>query len=229
MLAYKAWRESQVRFLLGAAALGWFCGVFVVFRSGIRDGADKAYPTFIVDAIYAGGIRNLYVMFVIVLGLGGLLQERARGTAGFTLALPRQRARHVAVRAAIGLGEVAGLASMPTLAVMLLSPLMREAYPLDDALRFSAQWAAGGAVLFAGSFLLSVVLAGPYSALASSMAALLAYSLLVKVSVIRRFPSLNVFSMMGSPQLPVVGLVGAVLVTIAVVAFAAWMTEQQDF
>ena len=72
MLAYKAWRESEVRMLVTAGALLWFCALFVLFRSG-------------VGQIYEGALRYLFLVFVIVLGLGGLLQERARGSAAMTM------------------------------------------------------------------------------------------------------------------------------------------------
>lgn len=229
MLAYKAWRESQVRVLVSAAALAWFCALFVIARPGLRQALDRPYAEFVEDQIYGGGIRNLFVIFILVLGLGGLLQERARGTAAFTLSLPVHRARLVWVRGAIGLLEVAGLAAVPSLVVSTLSPFVHQSYPIAEALRWTAQWAAGGGVLFAGAFFLSILLAGTYAALATSMAALLVYALLVNLPAIRRFPSLNVFTLMASARLEPMALYAAVAVTAAVVLAAAAVTERQDF
>jgi hypothetical protein len=66
-LAYKAWRESQVRFFVSAAALVWFCSLFVTLRSGVRQALAEPFAEFVSDDIYGGGIRNLYVVFIVVL------------------------------------------------------------------------------------------------------------------------------------------------------------------
>jgi ABC-2 type transport system permease protein len=229
MLAYKAWRESQVRFLVGAASLTWFCSLFVIFRSGVRQALEKPFAEFITDDIYGGGVRNLYIVFIVVLGLGGLLQERAHGTAGFTLSLPVRRTRFVGTRGVIGLLEVAALAALPTVIVCALAPLVHQSYPLREGLKWSAQWTAGGAVLFAASFFLSIVLGGPYSALTASMAALFGYSVLVNVPPLKQFSSLNVFKIMASTQFEPLTLCLAILVAALIVTVAAYATERQDF
>jgi ABC-2 type transport system permease protein len=195
MLAYKAWRESEVRMLVTAGALLWFCALFVLFRSG-------------VEQIYEGALRYLFLVFVLVLGLGGLLQERARGSAAFTLSCPVTRTRLIGVRALIGLAEVVALALVPAFVVTILSPVVHETFPAAEALRLSARWVAGGSVLFGASFFWSVVLAGPYSALASSMVTLFTYVLLVRI-----WPSPS----------------AAGMCTAALVAASAWITERQDF
>jgi ABC-type transport system involved in multi-copper enzyme maturation permease subunit len=228
-LAYKAWRESQVRFFVSAAALVWFCSLFVAFRSGVRQALAEPFAEFVSDDIYGGGIRNLYVVFIVVLGLGGLLQERARGTAAFTLSLPVRRTRVVATRGVIGLLEVTGLAVLPTLVVCALAPLVHQSYPFTDALKWSARWTAGGAVLFAGSFFLSVLLGGPYSALATSMATLFGYSVLVNVPPINQFSSLNVFKIMENSHFEPLTLCAAILVAALIITVAACVTERQDF
>src|SRR5436190_8765478 len=82
MLAYKAWRESRTRFVLSAGALLWFCSLFVLVRHGVRVSAERPYADFVAGSIYGGGIRTLYTIFVVLLGLGGLVPERAYGSAG---------------------------------------------------------------------------------------------------------------------------------------------------
>jgi hypothetical protein len=129
----------------------------------------------------------------------------------------------------MGLLEVAGLAVVPTLVVCTLAPLVHQSYPLADAMKWSARWTAGGAVLFAGAFFLSNLLAGPYSALATSMAALFAYSVIVNVPPIRQFSSLNVFKIMANTQFEPLTLCAAILVAMSVVTIAAHATERQDF
>jgi len=206
MLAYKAWRESRVRFLLGGAALLWFCILFLLFRRGVRGAAARPYAEFVVSSIYGSGIRLLYTIFVLVLGLGGLRAERAQGTAGFTLALPARRIHLVVVRAAAGLAQVAALALVPSLVVLALSRFVNETYPVGDALRRSGLWAAAGAEAFAAGLLASVLLE-PLVALGASLAATFVYA-----------------ALMNAP-----GWLSAAIVTAALVAGAAWITERQDF
>lgn len=206
MLAYKAWRESQVRMLISLGALIWFCALFVLFRPGVRDAAP--FAEFIADKIYEGGLRYLFVVFVAVLGLGGLLPERARGSAAFTLSIPVTRARLTAARALVGLVEVAALALVPAVVVTILAPVVHESFPAVEALRLSASWLAGGSALFGASFFWSVVLAGPYSALATSIVTFFAYMILV-----RDWPSAT----------------AAGVCTSVLVVASAWITERQDF
>src|SRR5262249_23466874 len=87
MLAWKSWRESRARFLLSAAALAWFCSAFVLLRPMIQYAPRRTFTQFVVDAIYAGSVRNIFVLFIIAIGMGGLAQEATRGSAPMTLAL----------------------------------------------------------------------------------------------------------------------------------------------
>jgi ABC-type transport system involved in multi-copper enzyme maturation permease subunit len=206
MLIYKAWRESQVRFLLGAAALGWFCSLFLLMRQFARTAADRPYADFVAGSVYGSGIHTLYMVFVMVLGLGGLVAERAHGSVGFTLSLPVRRSRLVAVRAAAGLAQAAGLALIPTLVVLALSRFVNESYPAGDALSRSGQWAATGIEAFAAALLASVAVE-PFTALGVSLAATFLYA-----------------ALMSAPPAMI-----ALLVAAAMVACAAWITERQDF
>jgi ABC-type transport system involved in multi-copper enzyme maturation permease subunit len=156
--------------------------------------------------MFGGGIRTLYTIFVLVLGLGGLVPERAHGSVGFTLALPVRRLRLVAVRAAAGIAQVAALALVPALVVLALSRFVNETYPAADALRRSGQWAAIGVEPFAAAMLASVVFE-PFTALGVSLAATFLYA-----------------ALMSAPPAPI-----ALLVAVAMVTCAAWITERQDF
>lgn len=229
MLALKAWRETRARFLLSGGALAWFCGAFVVLRPAIQYGARRPFEQFVVDAIYTGAVRNIFVLFVIALGLGGLTQEMSRGSSCFTLALPVTRTRIVMVRAAVGLLAVFALAVIPTIAVVGLSGLVGETFNVVEALRYSVQWAATGAVLFAMAFLLSVWLSGAYAALTASILALAVYVSILNVPAIRAVPALNVFALMDRVHPSAARLAGAFFVAFSAIAVAAWVTERQDF
>jgi ABC-type transport system involved in multi-copper enzyme maturation permease subunit len=207
MLAFKAWKESQVRFLLSAAALLWFCGLFVLVRPGFRAAAERPYADFVAGTIYGGGIRVLYTIFVVVLGLGGLLPERAYGSVWFTLALPVRRLRLVVARAGVGVVQVAALACIPALAVSTLSRFVHETYPVADALKRSGQWAAAGAAAFGLAFLASVAVEAPFAALGISLSLVFGYALTM------------------SSQ----GWLAALAAATAMVTVAAWITDRQDF
>src|SRR5437868_14371957 len=182
MLAYKAWRESRGRFLLSAAALSWFCSVFVLFRPMAPAAARRPFADFVIDSIYAGSVRNIYVVLVLALGLGGLTEELAKGSAAFTLALPVTRAHLVLSRATTGLLEVLTLALVPTIVIIGLSPVISETFSVVRAGLYSMQWAMTGSVLFAVAFLLSVWVKGAYTALTAAILVVGAYATLVSAT-----------------------------------------------
>jgi hypothetical protein len=172
MLIYKAWRETRGRFALAAAALAGLCVLLLVFEAELRrrmgevHGAVATYDGYVYSRIYAGVVRVGFVLFAGVLGLGGLARERAHGTLGFTLALPVPRARHVVARAAVGLGELVALAGLVAILVPACSAIAGEAYPWRQALGFAGLWLVVGALVFAASLVVSVLVHGELAALA---------------------------------------------------------------
>jgi ABC-2 type transport system permease protein len=231
MLAYKAWLESRVRFAVSAVALGWLCAVYVVWQPARADAQPPmTYQTYISHAIYDSVLPLLFVGSVLVLGLGGLLQEKARGTAGFTLALPLSRARHVAARATVGLIETGALALLPAAVVYGGAPLVGESYPLARALHFFVLWAGAGSVVFAGALLVSTVVAGEYSAPVVCYAALFLYLVIVNLPPLDRFPLLNLFAVMSlRGPVPWLALSGTMLAALGLVAIGRAATARQDF
>src|ERR1700730_107921 len=199
MLWYQAWRESQVRFTLSAVTLAGICLCLVVFQA---DAGAESYAAYIWKALYDGPVRDLFMVLVLFLGLGGLLRERAHGTAHFTLALPVSRRRLVAVRAVTGLLETAVFAVIPALVIPTLSPIVHRSYPFSQALQFSLLSIGGGAVIFAASFLLSTIVAGRYSSAVVGFLALLSYALIVHMADPRSFPSIDLFSLMNGEGRP---------------------------
>ncbi len=75
-------------------------------------------------------MRELWALFAVVLGTGGLLAQAAGGGALFTLSLPVSRSRVLTVRAATVLAELAILAIVPALLLPLLSPGIGQTYSL---------------------------------------------------------------------------------------------------
>lgn len=229
MLAHKAWRESRARFLITAVALGWFSSVFVLFRPMAQAWARRPFADFVIDSIYAGSVRNVFVVLVLALGLGGLTEELATGSAPFTLALPVTRTQLVLSRAATGLLEVLALALVPTIVVVGVSPFVGETFSAVRAGLYSMQWAATGSVLFAIAFLLSVWVKGAYAALMAAILIVGAYATLVSATPLRAFPSLNVFTVMDRAYPGAIRMAGTIAAALAFIAVAARATERQDF
>ena len=99
MLFYKAWRESQTRFLVGALALAGYCAFMVMNRSGTEGAFSErvvghSYGEYIDSLVFSGFGKLVFVLPVIFLGLGGLLRERARHTAESTDRLTRTLQLH---------------------------------------------------------------------------------------------------------------------------------------
>ena len=206
MLWYKMWRESWIRFTISAVALLWMCAVVVLLQQQVRAHADEplSYANYIWHAVYKANVLDLYILLVIMLGLGGLLQERAQGTAGFTLSLPVSRRRLTGVRAAMGMAQVAVMALLPALLIPLLSPCVGQAFPLVRALQFSVLWAGCGMVIFALTFFFSAVFSGAYSPVIASVAGVFVCSVLAELPLFEGHPTFDLLGTMHGAQLSTV-------------------------
>jgi ABC-2 type transport system permease protein len=214
MLWYKTWRETRVRLLMSGLAIGWIVAVIILFQGGSRraDGAVMPYTSYIWNAIYKDYVRNLFIVLTIVLGGGTLVQERALGTAGFTLALPVTRSRLFVMRACIGLGEIVLLALLPAVVIPALSAMTGEHYPIEQALGFAVLWAAGGALTFSMAQLVSALVANEYVAWVGGFLLILLYEAVVKLTALDRIATLDVFGTMSGNSATYFNVVDHVLV-----------------
>jgi ABC-2 type transport system permease protein len=245
MLWYKTWRETRARLMIGAIALAWVCFVIILTHSGNRAHANPpmSYIEYIWQSVYKGYVRDFFTILVILLGGGGLLQERAHNTVGFTLALPVSRLRLLSVRAAVGLTEVIFLALVPALVITVFSPLLAEPYPLSQALQYSVLWIAGGTVIFGAAVLFSTILAGEYSGWVVCFLCIMLYSAAVHITALQRFPRLNLFKIMSGSEMayfnsarhvligPLPWLAISMILAIALgfLAAASHFTQRQDY
>src|SRR5215471_21782384 len=140
MLWYKAWRESRVRFLLTLAVWSFLCvGLMYRARTGFPppERPDLPYSAWVWSNIFGNMNPTVFVILVMILGLGGLQRERPVGTAAFTLSLPVRRVRLVLVRAAAGIIQMMLLAFIPALLIPTLSPLIaHQSYAFTQAVQF---------------------------------------------------------------------------------------------
>src|SRR5262245_30364358 len=167
MLWYKAWRESRVRFILSAAVLT-FLSVGLMYRAQTAfpppDRPDLPYSAWVWANIYGNMNPTIFIILVMVLGLGGLKRERPVGSAPFTLSLPVTRLRLVLVRGAMGLLQVAFLSFIPAMLIPTFSPILaRQSYPESQALLFGLLFMTWGAIAFAVGFLWSSLFGGEFT------------------------------------------------------------------
>jgi ABC-type transport system involved in multi-copper enzyme maturation permease subunit len=192
-LLFKAWRESRARFLLSAGTIAALCTTVVLFNVPMRNNPGSVphgfkaltYNEHVYHFIYSGTAKGLFSFLVLFIGLGGLLRERSRGTAPFTLALPASRTQLILSQVLVGSLEVIAIAALPLLLIPALSPLVHESYPASVSLHFALLWIAGGLMIFGASFLCSVLFAGDYTAL------IVTFLVLFGIPLISRLPGVE--------------------------------------
>ena len=217
MLWYKAWLETRWRFLIGLGLLVCSAGATVfaypkvlellkmvptVDLSGelgrrINEAAILArdYRGYVWSNWFRQNLMQMWTIFAVLLGTGGLLSQVSGGGALFTLSLPVSRTRLLTVRAATGLAELLALVLVPSLLLPLLSPSIGRSYGLGDALVHAACMFIAGSVFFSLASLLSTVFSDVWRPLmiALCLAALLALAETV-VDGLSRYSLLGVMS-----------------------------------
>lgn len=119
--------------------------------------AERTYRGYIWFQWFRNNLSQLATLFTIVLGSGSLLSSAAGAGTLFTLSLPRSRNSWLAVRAAVGLGEALVLTLVPSIAIVLLSPLVGQEYALDDAVIHAICVFIVSTMFFGLAFLLSTM------------------------------------------------------------------------
>jgi hypothetical protein len=179
MLWYKSWLETRSRFLIGLALLLCSAAATVLIYPKVREllavvpamdlggeigrrvreSAQLAgeYRGYVWSQWYRQNFIQLWTIFAVVLGTGGLLSQTSGGGALFTLSLPASRRQLLTVRAAAGLGELLILALVPSLLIPILSPGIGQSYGVGDALVHALCLFLAGTVFFSLAFLLSTV------------------------------------------------------------------------
>jgi len=246
MLWWKAWRESRGRFLSAAIVLAAFCFT-TVSRARLdfppRFEPTLPYTTFIWRGIYNGPSVIVFVIVAVALGLGGLMRERAVGTAPFTLELPVSRGALFLSRAGVGALQVIALATIPAWIVPWMSSRIGHPYPAPQAWLFAGLFAAAGLVWFAAGLLMSTAFAGEHTPTAGGLLLPFGHLALVSIPALRPMHWLNLFDVMNGSGLRyldadtslLVGpfpaaILGAVLVVaLAMLAASAVLTARADF
>jgi ABC-2 type transport system permease protein len=186
MLWYKAWLDTRWRFLIFLVVLALAaCGVALsyprahatvmattpeilqmTFPAGpigdrIREAValGATYRGYVWSQLFRNELPQMWCLFAIVIGTGGIVSQAVRGGGLFTLALPVSRHQLVIARTGVALAELLVLAVVPGLLVTVISPALGQSYSLRDALVHGGLLFTGGAVFFSITFLLSTIFA----------------------------------------------------------------------
>lgn len=95
--------------------------------------AERTYRGYVWYQWFRNNLSQLGTLMAVLLGSGNLLSGSTGAGTLFTLSLPRSRDAWVAARAAVGLGELLILIAIPSLEIVLVSPLIGQSYALSDA------------------------------------------------------------------------------------------------
>ena len=179
MLWYKSWLETRWRFVIGLVLL-MFSAASTVFTYPEVIKLLSAMPTpelggalgrrvtesvalardyrgYVWSQWFRQNLVEMWGLFAVLLGTGGLVSQASGGGGLFTLSLPASRNRLLGVRAATGLAELFVLAIIPPLLLPLFSLAIGERYALSDALVHAVCLFVAGAMFFSLTFLLSTV------------------------------------------------------------------------
>jgi len=162
VLWYKAWLETRTRFLVCLIFVVAVLVFFVHHAEGILPAEPKsnAYELMFYAHFYLAG---LWVLCVVLLGMGGLLREKSSGVSSFTLAFPVSRTRLVMVRTVVGVVESIVLGVVPWAAMLLVIYLGGKPFSLSQAGFYVLLLVGGGLVYFAMSILISALIEGEYT------------------------------------------------------------------
>lgn len=204
MLWYKSFRELRTVTLLGMAAMAVACVLIVFNQQVMRAHADApmTYIAYIWKSVYDSVGVDIFLILSVILGSGGLLQERNHGTAGFTLALPVSRRSIVTTRAVIGYCGVLAIAAVPIFTVPLASLYIGESYPVGQTMGFFALWATCGAIFYGFTFLLAHRIEGDSIAVLLAIPSFMLYGVLVNLPWFARLRMLNIFDILNGENMP---------------------------
>ena len=187
MLWYKTWLETRARFLISLLGIVALCSLMVY------NGNKYTWPYTTADYYYAvlhSGHALLCLMWVLAVTLllmGGLVREKAAGTAPFTLALPVSRGRLMAVRVSMGLLQAMALGIVPWCAMLLIGSLTGKAHSIPQAVFHLALLAGGGMVFFGTALLISSLVEGEYTAPVVSLGLVLATAVVLSDGGLRSY------------------------------------------
>jgi ABC-2 type transport system permease protein len=243
VLWYKAWLETRSRFLTCLVTLTLFSAIFVHHAQGLVGPRWKSD-----SAISAAGFNRLlfvnqqylvimWVLAVVLLGMGGLVREKALGTSSLTLTLPVSRAGLLRVRIGMGVLEAIALGVVPWVAVLFVSLLAGQPILMTQVASYILLLLGGGLVYFAMAVLVSSSVGGEYTAPAVAFGIVLLGALLFD-SWLRQFNvwrlvtgdfSIDRSTYLLSEHLPWLGILASLCVAVLMLLASTMVVERREF
>jgi len=236
VLWYKAWLETRARFLTCLAAMVIFCAVFVHHAQGFIRPDWKNDHHNLMFATHQF-VCLMWIMAVVLLGMGGLLREKSLGTSSLTLAFPISRAHWMGVRVGMGVLESIALGVVPWVVIFLVSFFAGMPILIAQVGFYVLLLTGGGLVYFAIAVLVSSLVEGEYTAPA------LAYGLVFLTTVVldawlRRFNLWRLVSgdyyidrktylLSGHP--PLMGLLASLFVAVLLLLVSVRVIQRREF
>ena len=123
----------------------------------------RDYPFYLWHFVYAEMFQKIWVILAVLLGIGGLSREAARGTAGFTLSLPVSRGALFRTRALVAVAELLLLILVALVTILIGSRVMGLPYPIGHGVTHLAMMFFGGLVFLAASLCLTEFVEGEHT------------------------------------------------------------------
>jgi ABC-2 type transport system permease protein len=236
VLWYKSWLETKPRFLTSLVTLTLFCVVFVYHAQGfVRPEWKRDLNRLLF--VNQQFLVIIWVLSVVLLGMGGIIREKAIGTSSLTLALPVGRMRLLISRIGVGLLEAIALGLVPWLAVVSVMSMVRKPILVSQVTSYVVLLVAGGLVFFAMGILVSSLVGGEYTAPA------LAFGIVLLVAIISDgwFREYSVWRLVTGdlsierstfllPQhLPWLGILASLFLALVMMAASVFSVQRRDF
>lgn len=248
MLWYKAWLETRSRFLISLATLTVFCALFIHHALYIscsntlpcRGGINSFEQMWEFQRLLFINQQYLVIMWilaVVLLGMGGIVREKALGTSSLTLTLPVSRSRLVGVRIAMGVFQAIVLGVVPWAAVFAISSRAKMPISITQAGSYVLLLVGGGLIYFAMSVLVSSLVSGEYTAPALAFGVVLLTAMLFD-NWLRRFNvwrlvtgdfSINRSTFLLAKQLPWPGILASLSAATLMVLASVLVVQRREF
>lgn len=236
MLWYKSWLETKPRFLTSLATLTLFCAVFVYHAQGfVRPEWTRDLNRLLF--VNQQFLVIIWVLSVVLLGMGGIIREKAIGTSSLTLGLPVGRMRLLISRIGVGLLEAIALGLVPWLAVVGVMSIVRKPILVSQVTSYVVLLVAGGLVFFAMGVLVSSLVGGEYTAPALAFGVVLLVAIISdawfrEYSVWRLVSgdlSINRSTYLLPQHLPWLGILASLFVALLMMVTSVFSVQRRDF
>jgi ABC-2 type transport system permease protein len=240
MLWYKAWRETRARFLVCLALMLIPVYNFLTWKKflfpGDVDGPQLYFKTLFEHHV---GAAMIWLFSAVLLGLGGIVTERATGSSSLTLSLPVSRLQVVTARAGVGILEAVALALVPWLLNCGISAYRQTPFSISQAASCFLLLAGGGMVCFTVAILVSSLVEAEYTAAAVSYGVVI-LSFVLSENIDRLRP-LNIFALVTgldyidkhtylfNGALPWPALLGSLTIAAAMLIASVAIVRRTDF